>query len=68
MIVKVIDLNDAKFKQFENFITLKLYVKYLKKSYIIKLIFKEIFSYFLNNFHVFLFCHPIKIHMRHTVP
>ena len=48
---KIIDLNDAKFKQFENFISLKLYVKYLSRTYIIKCIIKEIFSFFLNNFH-----------------
>ena len=60
---KIIDLNDAKFKQFENFITLKLYVKYLKPSYIIKLIFKEIFSYFLNNFHWLCYIIMILNHM-----
>ena len=48
---KIIDLNDPKFIQLERFVSSKLYLKYLTKSYIIKCIFKEIFSYFLNNFH-----------------
>ena len=47
----IINLEEPKFKQFENLLTSKLFVKYLKKTYIIKCIFSELFSYFLNNFH-----------------
>ena len=48
---KIVDLTDAKFLQLEKFASSKLYLKYLTKSYLIKNILKEIFSYFLYNFH-----------------
>ena len=48
---KIIDLNDTKFKQFESFTSNKLFVKYLRKSYIIKCIFRDIFTLILNNFY-----------------
>jgi len=60
---KIIDLSDPKFTQFEAFTSLKLYVKYLSKSYLIKCIIKEIFSYFLNNFHWLCYFVMILDHM-----
>ena len=48
---KIIDLNDPKFQQFETFTSTKLFMKYLSKRYLLKCIFREIFSFFLNNFH-----------------
>ena len=48
---KIIDLNDYKFKQFDKLLTNKVFMKYLTKSYIIKCIFQELFTFLLNNFH-----------------
>ena len=48
---KVIDLEQPKFQKLEKFVTSKLFIKYLSKSYIIKSIINNIISFFLNNFH-----------------
>ena len=47
----MIDLNEPKFKKLEKFISGKLFVKYLTKTYIIKSILIDILSFCLNNFH-----------------
>ena len=48
---KMIDLNEPKFKKLEKFISGKLFIKYLTKTYIIKSILVDILSFCLNNFH-----------------
>ena len=59
----IIDLNQPKFKKLEKFISGKLFIKYLSKSYIIKTIFKDILSFCSNNFHWLCYLVMIINHM-----
>ena len=54
---------DEKFKRFESILTSKLFVKYLKTSYIIKCIFREIYNYLLLNFHWLCYLMMLISHM-----
>ena len=60
---KILDFKNEKFKQFESILTSKLFVKYLKTSYIIKCIFREIYNYFLLNFHWLCYLMMLISHM-----
>ena len=60
---KMIDLNQPKFKKLEKFISGKLFIKYLSKSYIIKSILKNILSFCSNNFHWLCYLMMIINHM-----
>jgi hypothetical protein len=60
---KVIDLEQPKFQKLEKFVTSKLFIKYLSKSYIIKSIINNIISFFLNNFHWLCYLMMIINHM-----
>ena len=60
---KMIDLNQPKFKKLDKFISGKLFIKYLSKSYIIQSILKTILSFCSNNFHWLCYLMMIINHM-----
>ena len=59
----IIDLTQPKFVKLEKFISGKLFIKYLSKSYIIKSILKDILSFCSNNFHWLCYLMMIINHM-----
>jgi len=58
-----IDINHPKFEQFKNLKKTKLFKKYLKNKYLIKMILNELSYYFLNHFNYLCYIIMVINHM-----